>query len=167
MGEGKGKEGLKIEKVMVVIDESEDSYKALIWALNNLKEPHRSSKLVVFAPQAFPKCNNICGAQLGYARIYCPVSFTVAPDSASKQNKVSIGLLEKARGICASKGVHVETLTEVGDPKEVICNAVQSHKISLLVIGDNDNGFLKRIFQGSISSYCLDNAKCPVLVVKN
>ena len=38
----------------------------------------------------------------------------------------------------------VETYTEVGDPKEVICNAVEDHKINLLVIGDNGDGTLKR-----------------------
>ncbi|GLU04729.1 hypothetical protein SLE2022_218640 [Rubroshorea leprosula] len=165
MGDEKQKEGLK-KKVMVAIDESEESYHALMWVLNNLNESLKSLQLVIFAAQASPKCNSICGSQLGFARIYCPFSATC--NSVIEQNKkVSLGLLEKAKGICASKGVYVETVTETGDPKETICNAVQRHKINLLVIGDNDNGILRRVFQGSLGDYCLDHAKCPVLVVKN
>lgn len=41
--------------------------------------------------------------------------------------------------------VKVETVTEVGDPKETICNAVETYKISLLVVGDQANGILQRL----------------------
>ncbi|GKV46535.1 hypothetical protein SLEP1_g53511 [Rubroshorea leprosula] len=168
MSEEKGKEGLK-KKVMVAIDESEDSYHALMWVLNNLKESFKSSQLVIFATQATPKCNSLSGAHIGYARMYCTALATpyLSGIAMETNRKVSLGLLEKAQGICASQGVSVETATEAGDPKEAICKAVQKYKINLLVIGDRDNGILKRFFHGSLSRYCLDNAKCPVLVVKN
>lgn len=158
------------KKVMVAIDESDSSYHALIWVLDNLKETITKSPLVLFSAQPLPKCNNnIFAAPLGAARLYFPISAT--PDlmnSIQEQNKkVSLGLLEKARGICANRGVNVETFTEVGDPKEAICNATQKYKINLLVvgIGNHATGIFKRVAPQSLSNYCLNNAKCSVLIV--
>ncbi|KAF9677357.1 hypothetical protein SADUNF_Sadunf08G0099300 [Salix dunnii] len=82
-------------------------------------------------------------------------------NSVQQQNKkVALGLLEKAERICASKGVIVEAITEAGYPKEVICDAVQKCGVNLLVIGDKENGNIKRALQGSVSSYRVENAKC-------
>ncbi|XWS47983.1 hypothetical protein CRYUN_Cryun13aG0032500 [Craigia yunnanensis] len=156
------------KKVMVAIDERDCSYDALIWVLTYLKESITKSPLVVFAAQPLPKFKYITFApQLGFARLYCAESTTsdLINSVKEKNRKVSLGLLEKAKAICASHGVKVETVTEVGDPKEVICNAVENYKINLLVVGDQADGVLQRVFQESLSSYCLKNAKCPVLVV--
>lgn len=40
--------------------------------------------------------------------------------------------------------IAVETVTEVGDPKEVICEAVEKYKIQLLVVGSHGRGALGR-----------------------
>ncbi|XVF84778.1 hypothetical protein PTKIN_Ptkin17bG0065900 [Pterospermum kingtungense] len=136
-----------LKKVMVVIDERDCSYEALIWVLKYLKESITKSPLVIIAAQPLPnyKCLTFA-APLGFARIYCPESTTSAliESVKEKNKKVSLGLLEKAKGICASHGVKVETVTEVGDPKEVICSAVENYKINLLVVGDQDDGVLQR-----------------------
>ncbi|XP_021298858.1 universal stress protein A-like protein isoform X1 [Herrania umbratica] len=156
------------KKVMVAIDERGCSYHALMWVLKNLKESITKSPLVIFAAQPLPEYRYFTfAAELGFAHMYCPLLATSdLVDSVKKKNKkVARGLLEKAKGICARQGVKVETVTEVGDPKETICNAVEKYEISLLVVGDQANGILQRAFQESLSSYCLKNAKCPVLVV--
>ncbi|KAJ6318323.1 hypothetical protein OIU76_013791 [Salix suchowensis] len=145
-------------KVMVVIDERECSYLALMWVLDFLKESIKHSPLVIFAAQPPTNCNYV-------------VSSAVAMDlfnSVQQQNrKVALGLLEKAERICASKGVIVEAITEAGYPEEVICDAVQKCGVNLLVIGDKENGNIKRALQGSVSSYCVQDAKCQVLLVRN
>ncbi|KAL5553152.1 hypothetical protein UlMin_040553 [Ulmus minor] len=151
----------KKKKVMVAIDESESGYYALIWVLDNLKEiSSNESPLVIFATQPLPNCHFSVGSSLGFARLFSPLS----PPKRNK--KVALELLEKAKSICASRGVKVETYTEVGDPKEVICNAVEDHKINLLAIGDTGDGTLKRALFGSLTDYCFNKSKCPVLVVK-
>lgn len=38
----------------------------------------------------------------------------------------------------------METFTEAGDPKETIRNAVEDHKINLLVLGESTYGTLTR-----------------------
>ncbi|XP_048319253.1 universal stress protein A-like protein isoform X2 [Ziziphus jujuba] len=155
----KEKEGSKSKKVMVAIDETESSYRALIWVLENLKESISKSPLVIFAAQPLPNHVVSSAGIVGFAA-------ALIKRSQDLNRKVSLGLLEKAKSICASRGVAVETFTETGDPKETIWNMVQNYKIDLLVMGDSAYGSLGRASLGSLSSYCLTNAKCHVLVVK-
>ncbi|KAJ4828889.1 hypothetical protein Tsubulata_039862 [Turnera subulata] len=103
----KRREGSSKKKVMVAIDESQHSYHAFLWALDNLKELLTNSPLVIFAAQPFPNCFDTYGAQLGHSHLYCP-----GPTSSSlissvlKQNQdIALGLLERAENICASRGV--------------------------------------------------------------
>ncbi|KAF5468588.1 hypothetical protein F2P56_012731 [Juglans regia] len=160
--------GVVEKKVMLAIDESEYSHYALVWALDNLKESLTNSPLVIFMAQPPTKSTYTFAASLGSARLYCPVSAT--PDFVTsvkeKQKKLTLALLEKAKEICASRGVNAETVTEVGHPTTAICDAVEKLNIKLLILGEHVLGKIERAFLGSVSSYCVQNAKCPVLVVK-
>ncbi|XP_028073085.1 uncharacterized protein LOC114275268 [Camellia sinensis] len=109
------------KKVMVAIDESKSRYHALMWLLQNLRETINSSgnPLLIFMVQPSPGTNpNVFAAPLAeYVK------------SVQEQNRVvSMGILEKAKGISTSHGVKAETIliAEVGDPKEAICNAVEN-----------------------------------------
>ncbi|CAL5399667.1 unnamed protein product [Camellia sinensis] len=160
------------KKVMVAIDESMSSYHALMWLLKNLRETINSSgnPLLICMVQPSPPTNpNVFAAPLGNARINFPISSMEYVKSVQEQNKVvSMGILEKAKGICTSHGVKAETIliAEVGDPKVAVCNAVEKYNINLLILGDHELGLIQRVLVGSVSSYCVQNAKCPVLVVK-
>ncbi|KAJ6982163.1 hypothetical protein NC653_025317 [Populus alba x Populus x berolinensis] len=157
------------QKVMVIIDESEYSYHALMWVLDNLKGFIADSPLVMFAALPTPNCNFAYGAQLGTTALYCTVSPTLGLicSMQEKSKKILQGILEKAVDICDSRGVKAETVTEVGEPYELISSAVQKNKINLLVIGDTPiNETLKRDFLESQSNNCLLKANCSVLVVK-
>ncbi|XP_059453723.1 uncharacterized protein LOC132184202 [Corylus avellana] len=155
-------------KVMVAIDESDYSHYALTWVLANLKESITTSPLVIFMAQPPPRSSYTFSAPLGSARMYCPVSATPELTNSVQENhkKLTMAFLEKAKEICASCGVKAETITEVGDPSTAICDAVQKFDISLLVLGERGLGKIKRALLGSVSNYCVQNAKCPVLVVK-
>uniref|UniRef100_A0A7N2QXX5 UspA domain-containing protein n=1 Tax=Quercus lobata TaxID=97700 RepID=A0A7N2QXX5_QUELO len=65
-----------------------------------------------------------------------------------------------------SFSIVAETVTEVGDPKVAIYEAVEKLNIQLLVLGSHGRGAIKRAFLGSVSNYCVHNVKCPVLVVR-
>ncbi|CAN1826431.1 Universal stress protein A-like protein [Linum perenne] len=143
------------KKVMVAIDESEFSHYALEWALSNLGDTisKSSAPLLLFTAQPFSDFAYLNASTFGAA----PPELVASVHE--NQKKVTIALLDKAKQICSAHGVEVETETEIGDPKQAICDAVDKHGIQLLVLGSHSRGPIQ-------SNYCVHNAKCPVLVVK-
>lgn len=161
-------------RVMVAIDENESSCYALKWALQNLQESvfKSSNPLILFMVLPSSATNgggggrgsNFFSASLGSPRI---ISGSELVNSVQERNSmVAEGILEKAKSICASHGINAETISVVGGAKEAICEGVKKYKINLLVLGDHGTGKFKRTLQGSVSNYCITNAKCPVLFVK-
>ncbi|OMO63533.1 Universal stress protein A [Corchorus capsularis] len=145
---------------MVAIDESECSYYALQWALENLGDTLSASHLFIFNAQPLPNLAYLSASTYGVTPL------DLIKTLQENQNNFSLALLEKAKDICSNHGVKAETMTEVGDPKERICEAVEKLDIQLLILGSNGRGALQRAFLGSVSNYCVHNAKCPVLVVR-
>ncbi|KAK3018736.1 hypothetical protein RJ639_003030 [Escallonia herrerae] len=160
MEEGNKVGDTKKSKVMVAIDESECSHYALKWALENLGDSIAKSELVIFNAQSLADYSYITAASYGVT----PPE--LIQNLQENQKKAALALLDRAKNICSKLGVVAETLTEVGDPKETICQAVEKLDIQLLVLGSHGRGALKRAFLGSVSNYCVHNAKCPVLVVR-
>ncbi|GLU04730.1 hypothetical protein SLE2022_218650 [Rubroshorea leprosula] len=154
------------KKVMVAIDESEHSYHALMWVLDNLKDSLKSP-LIIFMAQPATSDNYTFQASLSNARIYCPFSTTELVNSVKNHHqKLTLAFLEKAKDICASRGVVAEMITEIGDPKVTICSVAEKLNVNLLVVGEHELGRIKRAVAWSVSNYCFKYAKCPVLIVK-
>ncbi|KAB1205535.1 Universal stress protein A-like protein [Morella rubra] len=148
------------KKVMLAIDESECSHYALQWALDNLRETLDNSELLLFTAQPIADFSYAYASNLG------AVHPELIRSIQENHQKVALALLEKAKDICAKNGISAETLTEVGDPKQAITEAVEKLNIKLLVLGSHSRGAILRAFLGSVSNYCVHNAKCPVLVVR-
>ncbi|KAK2979958.1 hypothetical protein RJ640_017973 [Escallonia rubra] len=147
-----------MDRVMVAIEESDASGYALDWALHNLGESLAKAHLVIYTVQPHSDYDYVHGS-------------SVAPPDLIRnlletQKKVALALLDRAEAVGSAAGVVVETLTEVGEPKRTICDAVDRLNIQLLVFGSHGRGPLERTFLGSVSNYCVNNAKCPVLVVR-
>ncbi|KAL9363722.1 hypothetical protein Peur_041595 [Populus x canadensis] len=53
-----------------------------------------------------------------------------------------------------------------GDARNVMCDAVDRHHASMLVVGSHNYGAVKRALLGSVSDHCAHNAPCSVLIVK-
>ena len=62
--------------------------------------------------------------------------------------------------------MRVETCVEKGDPRDVICGAAEKAGADMVVMGSHGYGFLQKALRGSVSSHCVQNCKCPVVVVK-
>lgn len=153
--------GSEKKKVMVAIDESECSRYALQWTLDNLTQTiDDNSQLVLFTVQPISECT------YAYASSFGAAPPELIRSIQENQNKIASTLLEKAKQICANNGIVAETVTEVGDPKVAIYEAVEKLNIQLLVLGSHGRGAIKRAFLGSVSNYCVHNVKCPVLVVR-
>ncbi|KAK6944168.1 UspA [Dillenia turbinata] len=161
-------QGQKKMKVMVAVDESDLSMYALKWALDHclcppadVADPMSEVELVYVVNVQPPFQNFVYPA--GPAIFATPIVI----DSVRKgQEENAAMILARALQICKDKKVKAETLILHGDPKDMICQAVEQMNIDLLVVGSRGLGMIKRAFLGSVSDYCAHHAKCPILIVK-
>ncbi|KAL8227624.1 hypothetical protein R6Q57_015208 [Mikania cordata] len=182
--EGAAMEGSMMKKkVMVAIDDSESSQHALNWALKTLGSTLVDSELVIYTAQSRVDIGYLYASSWGRS-LTDHYDITVSPavtrseyfeknpsaelikELKESEKKAALDLLNKAKATCTGFGITAEGMTEVGDPKVAICNAVDQLNIQLLVVGSHGRGAVTRTFLGSVSNYCVNHAKCPVLVVK-
>ncbi|KAE8715283.1 SYP121 protein [Hibiscus syriacus] len=167
-----GEEGVKEMRVMVGIDESDESFHALQWTLDHVcgsitaaanQDGLRLMKLsLVHVHQTFHRLY----VPAGPGAYYIPAS--VEESIKKGQEQISKALLSRASNLCKDRtNFEVETLIFEGDPKEKICRATQDTHVDLLVVGNRNLGKIKRAFLGSVSDYCAHHAFCPVLIVKS
>lgn len=81
-------------------------------------------------------------------------------------SKETSDAMEKIRKSLSGKSIDVKTLVRQGDPAEKILETAQKMKADVIVTGSHGRHGTKKFLMGSVSSKIVDNAKCPVLVVK-
>ncbi|KAI8548381.1 hypothetical protein RHMOL_Rhmol07G0269700 [Rhododendron molle] len=168
--------GGRLGCVVVAVEGSEESMNALRWALENLllrsPAPDSSSNsgghFVILHVQ--PPPNIAAGLNPGGIPFGGPSDVEVPAMTAAieaHQRRISEAILTHALQICSDKSVkNVKTQVMVGDAKEKICEAVKVLHADLLVMGSRGFGPIKRMFLGSVSNYCTNNATCAVTIVK-
>eukprot|EP00249_Psilotum_nudum_P010569 c22619_g1_i2 orf=233-775(+) len=177
MAEGEGQDSGTVEggenrvsytrKILVALDDGDESEHALIWSLNNgIVCPRGSSSdtVILLHAQTQPQ------VLVGYGGPGTIHGFFITPeiiDSVRRQQEdISRKVLTKAKKICDERNVNVETMVAFNDPRDAICEAVEKLHCDFLVIGSHGYGAVKRTLLGSVSDYCVHNAKCPVVIVK-
>ncbi|GLJ09326.1 hypothetical protein SUGI_0106670 [Cryptomeria japonica] len=151
----------KQRKIMVGVDESEESMNALSWALDFFCIGNAKDSLILLHAQPPPGDYSNMDST-GYL-------FSSEIDQAVEkyQKNVTENVLKRAKSICIGKNVCEESRVCVGDARDVICEEAEKIKPDFLVIGSHGYGTIKRAFLGSVSDYCAHNVKCPVLIVKH
>ncbi|KAI3440491.1 U1-type domain-containing protein [Psidium guajava] len=148
-------------RILVAVDESEESMHALSWCLKNIvSDKFRDNLLLLYVkpPRA------VSTALDGTAYMF---SSEVMLAIERYGNEVADCVMEKAKRLCSELGdVKVETRIENGDARDVICQMTERLGADLLVMGSHGYGLIKRTFLGSVSNHCAQNAKCPVMIVK-
>ncbi|KAJ4838661.1 hypothetical protein Tsubulata_004255 [Turnera subulata] len=140
-------EGLNMtnpHKIVVAVDESEESMHALSWCLSNLVSQNSDSTLVLLYVKPPPPIHTSYDAA-GY--MFCP-------DVIATMDKYGSNL------------IRIERVVGSGEAKDVICDTVEKLRADTLVMGSHGYGFLKRAILGSVSEYCAKRARCPVVIVK-
>ena len=64
------------------------------------------------------------------------------------------------------EGIEAEAFSETGSPAVVILDFAMTENVDMIVMGSRGLGVVKGVLLGSVSQYIVDQAKCPVLVVK-
>ncbi|KAL8151602.1 hypothetical protein V2J09_021410 [Rumex salicifolius] len=148
--------------VMVVgIDDSEHSFYALSWALEHFFVPHAPispfNLVIVHAKPSAASAIGLAG----------PGGAEILPYVDADLKKIAARVTETAKGICMSKSVK-DVIVEVweGDARNILCEAVEKHHASVLVVGSHGYGAIKRAVLGSVSDYCAHHAHSSVMIVK-
>ncbi|KAM7521481.1 hypothetical protein LguiA_011383 [Lonicera macranthoides] len=147
--------------IVVGIDDSEHSFYALEWALDHFFTPSApNSPYKLFIVHAKPTAASVVG-------LAGPGAVEVMPYVDSDLMKIAARVLEKAKEICISRLVSDVVLEAVeGDARNVLCEAVEKHHATMLVVGSHGYGAIKRAVLGSVSDYCAHHAHCTVMIVK-
>ncbi|KAJ8573936.1 hypothetical protein K7X08_010447 [Anisodus acutangulus] len=153
--------------VGVAVDFSACSKKALKWAIDNIVRKGDHLILLTVRPEGhyeegemqlwettgspFIPLSELCEA-------HTMKKYGVNPDPETLQ---MITL--------AARQMEITVVMKIfwGDAREKLCEAVDKTPLSCLVIGNRGLGKIKRAIMGSVSNYVVNNATCPVTVVKN
>lgn len=80
-------------------------------------------------------------------------------------------VIDEATAAVARTGVELGTATyqehvERGAPGVVLCERADELDAAVIVVGSRGRGAIRRALLGSVSSYVVQNAPCPVLVIR-
>ncbi|XP_031253290.1 universal stress protein A-like protein [Pistacia vera] len=152
----------KERRILVAIDEGEESLYALTWCLKNVITKNSKDTLILLYAKP-PRAVYTALDGTGYL-----FSSDIMATINKYSNDVANRVIEKARKICREQNsdVKVEARVENGDPRDVICETVEKLGVDVLVMGSHGYGWIKRVFLGSVSNHCAQHVKCPVLIVK-
>jgi len=134
------KKGTNMSKILVAVDGSEDSKKALRYAVQLSSKFKADSALL-----------NVQQSTL----------FKLKPDVTKD---VGERILSEASN--EAKGAKFDKKVEFGNPAETIINVAEKGKYDLIVVGKRGLGAVKRFFLGSVSDDVSHHAKCSVLIVR-
>ncbi|KAF0935291.1 hypothetical protein E2562_032006 [Oryza meyeriana var. granulata] len=131
-------------RIVVAVDESEESMHALSWCLANVVSSSSSSvaagDTLVLLHARRPRPVYAAMDSSGYM-----MTSDVMASMDKYAAAVSAAAVDKAKHICAAfPHVTVETLVESGDPRDVICDATEKMAADLLVMGSHGYGLIQR-----------------------
>lgn len=155
----------KARTIGIGMDYSTTSKSALKWAIDNLIETGDTVVVIlVLSPKSDP-ANKKLFADTGspliplveFKEVGVCRKYGITPDTE---------LFNLLDTLCMTKRVNVVAKVYWGDPREKLCEAVNYLKLDSLVVGSRGLGAIKRVLLGSVSSHVVQNATCPVTVVK-
>ena len=137
-----------MKNILVPVDGSEGADRAI-------------EKAVMLAKLCNAKVNFLYVANINQLAINAVLSDAIL-DSVTKAGNV---ILERAMEM-VPEGVEKESFSDTGSPAVVVLDFAESNNIDLIVMGSRGLGPLKGLFMGSVSSFVVTHAACPVMIVK-
>lgn len=102
------------------------------------------------------------GSVYGYPFSAPPV---LLDDMARSATEVVETARAEASRQAADAGIPAEALGEVGDPAHAISRAAREHAVDLIVVGHSQRGWLRSLFDPSVTDELIDATHVPVMVV--
>jgi nucleotide-binding universal stress UspA family protein len=136
-------------KILVPVDGSACSLRALELAVDRLAEAQNASLIVINVQPGLPASRFVTRSMI-----------------AEHQHRMSEDALKPARAFLKSRKVKAEVVAKVGDPAAVIVALAERKGCSEIVMGNSGRGRVSGLLLGSVASKVIQLAPCPVTVVK-
>ena len=150
-----------LSKILVPIDESKSSIKALELAINLATKYESEICLVNIIPTyQLYHWLTVSGG------IFCSDAMFVPCVIMREMEKESKSLLISALTLVQSAGIESYAIIGKGYPANEIVRIAKEEEVDLIVIGSNKPNIFVRLLFGSISQAVARKASCPVLIIK-
>lgn len=80
-------------------------------------------------------------------------------------SKNSREVLEEVKNRLDKEGIQADYISQVGDSGSLIVEKASEVESSMILMGSRGLGSIKSVLMGSVSSYVLHHAKCPVMII--
>jgi nucleotide-binding universal stress UspA family protein len=139
-----------LKKILIPLDGSDNSFRALDVAISLAKTPDASLTLL-YSVSIFPSIET---------QTIDPIKCQI------EEHKFAEYVLKKAEAICTKNNIIPSKVVVNGAPGYMIVKYIKNSRIDLVVIGSRGRSAVKEVFLGSVSNYVLHKSSAPVLVVK-
>lgn len=141
--------------IVVGVDGSDHSHRALIWAMRQAASQHVPLTVLAVRPDLARPATGI------YWGVHAYPEDSHNPDVAQK----AVGqIVEQARSEIGETAPQVTVNVVTGDPAEELITA--SHDADLIVVGSRGSGGFASLLLGSVSSKVAHHAASPVVVIR-
>jgi len=144
--------------VLLTTDGSDLATAAMAKGVELLGREHRFLALAVVPPAFAPSAS--VGPMDTHPMVVDPVlEETLEQEDRAESSDELAALVEVLE-------VSAEPLVETGEPGPVICEVAARVGADVVIVGSHGHGWLQRVLIGSVSQHVLQNAPCPVLVMR-
>ena len=143
--------------ILIAVDGSPESDNALIWVMENMKPGASIFAVYVIAPSKYA----IIEGAAGYEGI--PTLHEVRERIITEEKE---RVIARVHELSADRGIHVEMLVRVGDPRNEFLKTAEEHKSDTIVVGSTGKGLGTRLLLGSVSTYVVTHASVTTIVVR-
>ncbi len=139
-------------RVLLAVDGSEASQKAVDWAVNAYREMPKAEFTILYVHQPYVlPAPEVVG--------YIPYPFEAEQDvpAETAASQACERFPDKERVRCQ---------TLFGNPAEVICEEAKTGGYDVIVLGSEGHGLVSSVLLGSVSAKVLHHSPCSVLIVR-
>ncbi|XP_052190696.1 universal stress protein A-like protein [Diospyros lotus] len=159
----------KLGRIGVGVDYSAASKSAVRWAIDKLVGAGDSGDVIIILVHVLSPKSDPINKQL-FEDTGSPLIPLEELNDMNVCKKYGLTpdpeVLDILNAASMTKGVEVAAKIYWGDPREKLCDSVENLKFDVLVLGSRGLGLVQRLLLGSVSTYVVQNAACPVTVVK-